>query len=352
MTSAQPKSVANTSSDESRARLLAVLETAVDAIITTDETGTIESFNPAAEKMFGYPAADVIGQNVSLLMPVEHATDHKKYMLEYGESGRHRVVGRTREINALHADGTRFPIELALSGADMSGRRLYTGIIRDISDRRRAEAELDRHRRELEGRVMERTAALRAANERLEQAQAELQRANTQLRQLIRVDKLTNIGNRRAFDERFDLEWRRCQRATGSLALLMCDIDHFKQFNDHYGHRAGDECLRRIAAVLDRCFQRAAEFVARYGGEEFAAVLSGVDSQTAMERAEAVRREVEALAIEHARAAKNRFVTVSIGVASTEPTQKTRKEALLDAADAALYQAKENGRNRVEATAI
>lgn len=352
MSTAKTKSHSKWTAEDSRARLLAVLETAVDAIITTDETGTIESFNPAAEKMFGYSTAEVIGHNVARLMPAEHASQHKQYMLEYGESGRHRVVGRTREISAQRADGSRFPIELALSGADITGRRIYTGIIRDISDRRKTEAELEQHRKQLENLVTERTAALTAANAQLEKTQAELQRTNAELRQLIRVDKLTNIGNRRAFDERFDMEWRRRQRVSGPLALLMCDIDRFKQYNDHYGHRAGDECLRRIGAVLQGCFQRATEFVARYGGEEFAAILSGTDAHQAAERAEAVRLAVETLAIEHAGLAEARVVTVSVGVAITVPTSQMRKEALLDAADAALYRAKENGRNRVEATTV
>ncbi len=334
--------------DESGARLLAVLDTAVDAIITTSAEGKIESFNHAAELMFRCRAADVIGRNVSMLMPAQHASRHDQYMRDYGDQGTHRVIGRTREISAKRLDGTEFPIELALSGAQIAGKQLFTGIIRDISKRREAEAKLHEHHELLETLVSERTVALQATNRRLEKAKLKLQQANARLHQLARVDELTDVGNRRAFEERLGLEWRRQQREKKPLALMICDVDHFKQYNDHYGHQAGDECLVRIADALRSCFQRASEFVARYGGEEFAAIVPGADLDQATERAGAFLEKVRELRIDHAGRGAGQVVTISIGVTSTIPERATHSDELVEAADAALYRAKQNGRDRFE----
>lgn len=327
---------------------MAILETTVDAIITTDDRGRMESLNRAAEHMFGYEADEMLGCNVAMLMPETHASSHDQYMRDHGRSGNRRVLGRTREIMAQRRDGSQFPIELALSSAEINGRRVFTGIIRDISRRRESERELWRYRAQLEEMVAKRTSALEAANDRLENTQSELRIANSRLEQMARVDELTSIGNRRAFDERLMLEWRRRQRDGGSLSVILCDVDHFKRYNDQYGHPAGDECLRRIAAAIKSCFQRATDFAARYGGEEFAVILAKVDAAMALERAEALRESIHALAIEHAGLGSGRQVSVSIGVASCEPGQASDPVKLVEAADAAMYRAKENGRDRVE----
>ncbi len=333
---------------ESAVRLKAILEAAVDAIITTDEIGTIQSFNPAAERMFGYSARDVIGRNVSILMSEEHAPRHQHYMRAHDQPGTPRVVGRTREINAMRRDGELFPIELALSTSDIGGRPIVTGIVRDISDRRAAEIELEKYRKHLEQLVAERTASLEATNRRLEKAQDELRQLNARLARMALVDELTGIGNRRAFDERLEFEWRRAMRQDKPIAIILCDIDHFKRYNDRYGHPAGDDCLRQVAAAFAECCQRATEFPARYGGEEFAGILSGADRHAARERAETVRNKVSALALEHGALGPDRIVTVSVGVASCVPATGANHGMLVQAADSALYSAKENGRDRVE----
>lgn len=342
---------AGATNEQTIARFAAVLKTAVDAIITTDAVGTIEIFNQAAERMFGCTAEDVVGQNVSRLMPMHHASQHDRYIRHYNSTDKPRVIGRTRELSAKRFDGTEFPVELALSGANVNGKLFFTGIIRDITARREAESKLHEARSQLERLVSARTAALKAANDRLEQTTVELRRANTQLQKMARIDELTGIGNRRAFDERLDLEWRRQQRRKRSLALLMCDVDQFKKYNDHYGHPAGDECLRQIGQALRTCFQRADEFPARYGGEEFAVILSGSDPAEAAERAEALRQAILALDIEHEVGAAQ-VVTVSVGVATTVPDRESKFSELVVAADTALYAAKQNGRNRIEMTSI
>lgn len=175
-----------------------------------------------------------------------------------------------------------------------------------------------------------------------------LDAANRELTRLSAVDGLTGIANRRQFDEALSREWRRCMREREPLALLMCDVDFFKQYNDRYGHQAGDECLKQLAATLRGKLRRPADVVARYGGEEFAAILpdTGVDGAALV--AEGMRAAVQALGLAHEASAAGR-VTVSIGVAVRVPQQPAELAAFVGAADAALYAAKRRGRNRVAA---
>ncbi len=129
--------------EESRARTQAILETTVDGIITIDESGTVESFNAAAERIFGYSAEEVVGRNVSILMPLPHASEHDGYMQRYLETGKRHIIGIGREVEGLRKEGTTFPLELAVSEVFASfGRRIFTGIVRDISERRRMEQEI------------------------------------------------------------------------------------------------------------------------------------------------------------------------------------------------------------------
>ncbi|MBW8801043.1 MAG: diguanylate cyclase [Streptomyces sp.] len=183
----------------------------------------------------------------------------------------------------------------------------------------------------LERKVAERTEALREANEQLEL--------------LATTDPLTGLANRRHFTEALDLEWRRAVRPDSSLAIAMLDIDHFKLFNDHYGHPAGDECLRRVAhAIKDSV--RDTDMVARYGGEEFIVVLPTTSMTDALMVAGRIRRAVEKLALPH-ELTEPGIVTVSVGVAGGPPSVAETAEQLIKIADDALYEAKRAGRNRV-----
>ena len=192
---------------------------------------------------------------------------------------------------------------------------------------------------------------IRSTNEGLEatvrERTLELERSNRQLAALSSTDALTGLANRRRFDEAWAEEWQRAARQGASLALLLIDVDHFKAYNDHYGHQAGDECLRRVAAVLAGVARRAGELVARYGGEEFVVVLPGADATTAREFAERLRMAVEAEAMPHAHSPAAPVVTISMGVAAGQPRHETDAEALLKEADVALYLAKRQGRNQV-----
>ena len=176
----------------------------------------------------------------------------------------------------------------------------------------------------------------------------ELERENAHLRQLVVVDSLTGLANRRAYDAGFQREWRRAMRHGTPLALLLLDIDRFKRYNDAYGHAAGDECLRRVAAVIGGLARRPGDLAARYGGEEFAIVAAETSAAHAVRLAEAVRSRVEALAIGHAQSDVADRVTVSIGVAAATPRRDDPPAVLAAAADRALYAAKQAGRNRVD----
>jgi len=161
------------------------------------------------------------------------------------------------------------------------------------------------------------------------------------------IDGLTGLNNRRSFDNRVNNEWDRCKRSGNNLTMIIMDIDHFKLYNDHYGHVAGDDCLRKVAAVFQTNLRRASDFVARYGGEEFAVILPETDCQASQTIAEGLRQAVENLQIEHIDSTVSDHVTLSLGVASANPKDGGSPEDLINKADEMLYQAKQHGRNRV-----
>ncbi|BFM13959.1 hypothetical protein R50073_01420 [Maricurvus nonylphenolicus] len=166
-----------------------------------------------------------------------------------------------------------------------------------------------------------------------------------QLTKTARMDHLTDIYSRAEFEWVLEVEWRRAQRSRGNLALLMIDIDHFKPYNDHYGHLAGDDTLRQIAQTLQKHCQRASDLVSRYGGEEFAIILPNTDQDGAMQIGEQLRQAVESLQIPHR--SPYQHVTVSAGIAVLTPDHNKSPNDLVDQADKALYHAKALGRNQV-----
>ena len=186
---------------------------------------------------------------------------------------------------------------------------------------------------------------------RQKETELALEAAMVKLSQQAITDGLTGIANRRRFDEVLPREWRRAMRGGDPLSLLLIDVDHFKAFNDRLGHQGGDECLRLIAQTIAGVIRRPHDLVARYGGEEFVAVLPATSLEGAQRIAEALRAAVAAMPVPQPMmpqlAGTNAAVTVSIGVATAIPTGDTQPASLIDAADAALYTAKRNGRNRV-----
>lgn len=167
------------------------------------------------------------------------------------------------------------------------------------------------------------------------------------LKQLASLDGLTGIANRRAFDQRLAEAWGHASREGETLSLMMIDIDYFKRFNDHFGHLEGDQCLRRVAAVLADAVKRPYDTVARFGGEEFACILPDTDAQGALKLAQQIQHSISQLAIAHPASKVSDDLTLSIGIASLKPKIGRHETELIGLADTALYQAKSDGRNQI-----
>ncbi len=175
----------------------------------------------------------------------------------------------------------------------------------------------------------------------------ELKSKTDLLARMAQIDGLTGLANRRRFDEVLDSEWQRAVRVQTWLSLIMLDIDHFKKYNDFYGHPVGDACLQQVACSLETTSTRASDLVARYGGEEFAVLLPGNGPAGALGVAEKIAAGVQALNIEHADSPVSTVVTMSIGIASVVPTSRGSAAQLIASADEYLYAAKQQGRDRI-----
>jgi diguanylate cyclase (GGDEF)-like protein len=175
----------------------------------------------------------------------------------------------------------------------------------------------------------------------------ELQQANQDLKLLANLDSLTKLSNRRGFDDYIQKEWDRMKRIKAPLSLIMCDVDFFKHYNDRYLHPNGDKCLVKVAMSMRSTVRRSGDLVARYGGEEFAIVLPNTDALGAVSVGENVRSAIKGLQITHEASAVCPYVTVSVGVSTIIPNSENDFQALINAADRALYQAKSQGRDRV-----
>jgi diguanylate cyclase (GGDEF)-like protein len=177
----------------------------------------------------------------------------------------------------------------------------------------------------------------------------ELKKANDELQSLANSDGLTKIGNRRRFEEFLSGEWHRATRFKTEISLILLDIDHFKLFNDTYGHLIGDECLQKVAEALAETIKRPTDLVARFGGEEFAIILGGTDSEGAITIAKQAIENIKNLKIPHSKSETSEFLTISLGIATTFAKSEISEASLIDIADKALYQAKANGRNQMVA---
>jgi diguanylate cyclase (GGDEF)-like protein len=266
------------------------------------------------------------------------------------ETGRPRIINDLADYLERHpqSDATRAVVEegmrssmtvpLRAMGRDV-GFLFFSSQVPDIYTEKHTrllarisgQLSLAIEKSRLYDRLLETTRLLEEANERLERAAS--------------TDALTGIANRRVFDERLEVEWRRCRRKGEPLSVLMIDIDHFKRFNDRHGHVAGDECLRAVATTLTKALARAADLVARYGGDEFAAVLPETTADEAVILADELRLKIGCLDLENLGPAAG--FTISIGVATEVPTENTSEDDLIRTADANLYIAKNEGRNLV-----
>lgn len=311
--------------------LEAIFNIAVDAIISIDSEGIISAFNPAAEKLFGYSSDEAIGLDINDLMPeIDNSEDEKIHIKT--------IIGIGRETVAKHKDGSVFPVRISVGESRIDDEQVYFSFIQDISEIKKQEFELKEHRDHLQALV--------------EQRNQELSLVNEKLCELANQDSLTNLPNRRYFDETFHKEIQRATRHKHPLSLLMCDIDFFKQYNDTYGHIAGDECLVSVAECLSDSCKRASDFPARYGGEEFTVILPHTDNEDAVWLSEAILENLKMLAIPHGSSDISDTVTISIGLVTLEPDAIVDSNEMIKVADEALYKAKRNGRNRIEVSIL
>ena len=307
---------------ESEALYRSILNASPDDITITDLKGHILVISPAAKKMFGYEQDynHFVGSKLFdyiIAEDRERARANIHSMVKDGYSG-------PNEYQGIRKDGSTFDIEVnsgLIQGANRQPAKMVF-IARDITERKQAEAQIQQLIQLLE----------------IEKNTAELN-ANT--------DSLTGLANRRYFDDALEKEFNRLKRSGAPLSLIMLDVDHFKKFNDRYGHLAGDNCLRQIGITLKTFIKRATDLAARYGGEEFVVVLAETDQPGAANLAEQIRKAIEALAIPHAESGVSAYVTVSLGVTTVHTALLAAPEQVVALADDALYCAKNEGRNRI-----
>lgn len=274
--------------------------------------------SPAFERVTGYRADEALGRNCRYL----HRDDRDQDALDAVRAAIAGGSACSALVRNYRKDGTLFWNQLHLAPM-LDGSATVThfmGTMLDVSER------------------LEHERALLAK-------QRELERSKRALESLALKDPLTQLYNRRHFDEQIAREWNRARRECLPVSLFMIDIDHFKRFNDNFGHRAGDGRIRMVADVLRRCFARGADLVARYGGEEFVALAPGLRAPAALERANRVCDAVRRATAAHSSSGMPP-VTVSIGLVTEMPVDGLDPEHLIEAADRALYQAKHQGRDR------
>lgn len=284
-----------------------------DMIIWLDEDGYYVFVNRAATEFLGYSAQELSALRVCDIDP---DFDEARWREHWRELERLRSI--RLETRNRTKSGAIIPIEVNASLVQFENRKFNCSIVRDISERKRSEA------------------ALLALNE--------------QIYLLSVTDDLTQIANRRYFVEVLDKEFQHAQTRQLPLSLVLIDIDHFKAFNDMYGHAQGDDCLRRVAATISAAMKAVGGLAARYGGEEFACILPGLSEAQARQVCERLRHTIEAQTITHGGSTFG-VVTASIGVCGLEPLEHGHYDALFQEADRHLYRAKANGRNRVEGRA-
>jgi diguanylate cyclase (GGDEF)-like protein/PAS domain S-box-containing protein len=288
---------------EAQYRLLA--DNAIDMIVQADLDATYRYVSPSSRELLGREPHELIGTRPFTSIHPEDMTAYKEALDRLTTAQIDRITTRQRyQHKSGHWIWTEATFRLLRNN---QGRPTgYTASVRDISQRHALEE---------------------------------------QLREQARTDSLTGLPNRRAFEERLEIEWHRSQRGGAPIALLTIDVDHFKQFNDHFGHSSGDQCLTHVAKII-RQERRATDFVARLGGEEFVLILPDTDTAGAMVVGESIRARIEAAAIAHP-GSLHAKVTASIGGAACVPDAGASAADLVQASDLAMYQAKHAGRNRV-----
>jgi diguanylate cyclase (GGDEF)-like protein len=316
------RSVFLSTNETERAFAVNLLEHLVVPVFALDANGCVIIWNHACTKLTGIPAAEMIGTSdhwrgfynvhrpcLADLIAQNRVNEVDVFYPEHGSIAEPRFGLYAENWCVMPQQGTRLYLAIDASPIYDGDGKLVAVIetLRDMTLQKLAQAALE---------------------------------------ELANHDGLTGIANRRSFDETLKLEWRRTTRDLQTLSLLMIDVDHFKKYNDTYGHIAGDECLKRIAQEMYKQMHRASDIVARYGGEEFAVVLPNSSLDGALVVAERLRSSIKSMALPFA-GSESGYVTVSIGAACVMPTRLIDSWQLISTADAALFNAKQAGRNRV-----
>lgn len=289
------------------AYMLAILDNMLDGVITIDRAGVIESFNKAACTIFGYTRDEVLGRNVSLLMPAADAVAHDGHLLRHDQGQRPYLLGKPRDMQGRRKDGSVFPMSLAVSKLAHGAGPGFVGVIRDITQRKKNEEEIQR---------------------------------------LAFFDPLTELPNRRLLHDRLHQAVANSTRSGQHAALMFMDLDHFKQLNDTLGHDVGDELLKQVALRLTLCV-REGDTVARLGGDEFVVLLEGLDplATGAATQADGVANKIlDTLGQPYSLRGHPYHITPSIGLVVFQGDNDSTEE-LIKKADVAMYQAKGAGRN-------
>ena len=282
-------------------RVQAVLDNVEEGIITLTDVGTIELFNPGAERMFGYRGHEMIGKSMSVLMTEPYRSEHDEYLGRYLQSGQDSVIGVGREVTAIRRDGSLFPVELRISEFYSGGNRRFIGTLRDITERKATEAKIIH---------------------------------------LAHFDALTDLPNRRLVQDRIQQAIAAAERAGSEFAVMFIDLDKFKDINDTLGHDVGDRLLEMVAQRLTESL-RAEDTVGRQGGDEFIVLLASLGS--AEDAARVAQKILDTLAVPFEINGQSLRSGASIGIA-TYPHDGTNVETLLKNSDTAMYSAKEAGR--------
>ncbi|WP_071394198.1 diguanylate cyclase domain-containing protein [Bacillus tuaregi] len=291
-----------------------ITENSTDIITYLKPSGLYEYISPSCESILGFSQDELVGKTMFDILHPEEI----------------QVISHFLTESQSHKDFATFPHRIRKKDGSFLWLETNARTIRNSSH-------------ELEGIV----AVSRDITARLDK-ESELLETNEMLRYLSLMDGLTDIPNRRCFEEQLQREWNRTMRHSMPLSALMIDIDFFKRFNDLYGHPAGDVCIKQIATVIKNTLQRPADFVARYGGEEFVVLLPETDEDGAAFVSEGILQNIKQLKIVNEGSDIDEYVTISIGCATVFPTSQLKPEDLIEQADSGLYLAKNSGRNQMK----
>jgi diguanylate cyclase (GGDEF)-like protein/PAS domain S-box-containing protein len=297
-----------------------MIEKSPAAMILVDQNGRMCFTNQAAEDLFGYEKEGLLGESIEILVPMEFQQQHQQERAEFSHQPESRRMGSGRFLMARRRDGSQFSAEIGLTPIQLGDDVYILSLVIDLTQ-------------------------LRQAEERIKRLARELEQANEQLAQIASTDALTGLYNRREFDTQLDAQIRLMKRMRHPLSLLLIDLDGFKNYNDRFGHLAGDEALITMANLLSQNI-RSSDIIARFGGEEFVVILPDTTGPAALQLAERLRMAI------HAHPWKATSLTISLGVATLEFTEPSlageldERTRLFSEADQALYYSKSNGRDR------